>query len=1105
MTRFYCFLILLVLSISTLHAQLEAYGEDWRWAHFTTESGLPSNNVSDVVETAQGTVWAATSSGLAWFDGFRWRSVNDTSAFPKKQPSWLATDSNGELLTIIDGHIFIGDTDRFTPFECNLDPNEQPVSSIVPLGHQDYFITGSTSLFISHQGKLERTVGLGSLAVANNKVFYTRDKGIWINTIDGLFRWDGTKWIKKLNASTKPFEVFHLVEDSHGAAFASIAHPMDYRGLWTWKPGGPPVHNIREGRDFLKALDVSPTGEALAVYRSGDVRTFLEGKWSTIEDPPSQMKNSTFLKFRENGDLWIGTQSGLYLCKRSSTRWTYWRHSFPDLNNTINEIVCARDSSIWIGTEGGIEVHRPDGTVKSFQQIDGTNLFVVTGMCEDNEGGIWISSGSGFDGAYRWNGKKWKHYGMQEGLGVRKIHKIRMDRQGRLWFLGIGEGIKNPDEAPGAYVYTGKRFSRWGVPEGLLSGRVYSFEQGPDGALWFGTWAGLCRWKNGTWKYWTGRDGLKMNRIFTLTVDQKNRVWFGHQIRGLGSIGEDEVPHYYTTADGLIGDEVWEVRTDAAGKLWISTSEGLSCFHEGLWSSFSQSTGLNYLRLWPVLPLKNRVYIGTAGNGVSILNLNELDRPNPEIAIAEPIVQEDQISLRWEAFSFWGEVPSAEIQTRFRLDNDPWSQWSLQHKLTRSDLSIGEHVLHIEANGLFEQDESAGQTTRFTVRGPFYKRTAFVMPLMILSLAVLGLAAILFIRKRRHEMNLRSITETTSSAIFIFDNSSFIYVNSSAESLMGCARNELLTMGLYDIIHPDYKEILREQAARWLKGKSLPYRAELKVIRKDGEERWAGFTIGRIRYGGTEATLVTAVDITERKQAEDKLIAYQEKLKSLASELTLTGERERRRMAAFLHDSICQSLIFCKIKLAALREARSHTEIEAVAHEISSLVDQSIEDTQTLTFELSPPILYELGFEPAIEWLIERMYEQHKLRISFSTDRADKPLADDIRVVLFQAVREALINIVKHAQVQKASLSSFRDGHNIRIIIEDDGRGFDNSRQGMRTSENGGFGLFNMSERVRHLGGEVKIESHIGEGTKIILSAPLKESPNNNPGHHHEY
>ena len=164
--------------------------------------------------------------------------------------------------------------------------------------------------------------------------------------------------------------------------------------------------------------------------------------------------------------------------------------------------------------------------------------------------------------------------------------------------------------------------------------------------------------------------------------------------------------------------------------------------------------------------------------------------------------------------------------------------------------------------------------------------------------------------------------------------------------------------------------------------------------------------------------------------------------------------------------------------------------------EIRELVDQSILNTQTLTFDLCPPILYELSFEAAIEWLTEKTQNQHGVVIDYYDDQERKMLAEDVRVLLFQAVREVLINVVKHAEAHRVQVALSRSGNMMSILIQDDGSGFDVSGDRGTIRKEGGFGLFNIRERLGSIGGRMEIISGIGQGTKVTLLAPLAAAGN---------
>jgi signal transduction histidine kinase len=161
--------------------------------------------------------------------------------------------------------------------------------------------------------------------------------------------------------------------------------------------------------------------------------------------------------------------------------------------------------------------------------------------------------------------------------------------------------------------------------------------------------------------------------------------------------------------------------------------------------------------------------------------------------------------------------------------------------------------------------------------------------------------------------------------------------------------------------------------------------------------------------------------------------------------------------------------------------------------EILNLLDHTINVTRTLTFELSPPILHELGLESALEWLTEKFYEQNNIQTNFIDDGNPKPLDDDIRIILFRTVRELLFNVAKHAKAKNVTVSTERKDNSIRIYISDDGIGFEVSRVNVYKGKKSGFGLFSIQERLDFLGGKLNIESKPGQGTRVNLVAPLRK------------
>ena len=240
-----------------------------------------------------------------------------------------------------------------------------------------------------------------------------------------------------------------------------------------------------------------------------------------------------------------------------------------------------------------------------------------------------------------------------------------------------------------------------------------------------------------------------------------------------------------------------------------------------------------------------------------------------------------------------------------------------------------------------------------------------------------------------------------------------------------------------------------------------------------------------------EANEALRLEIAERKRAEERAKASQRRLRSLGVKLAVAEEQERRRIAAGLHDNVVQTLVLAKMKLETLAARKSAAQISQAILEIRGLVDQSVHDTRALLFDLSPVALYELGFEPAVESLLERIQAAHGLATRFRTDNRPKPITNDVRVVLFRGVREVLQNVIKHAQARSVGVSVRRDGETVLVEVQDDGVGFEPEKFLSAKDAGGGFGLFDVRERLDYLGGSLTIQSEPGKGTTATLRAPL--------------
>ena len=216
-------------------------------------------------------------------------------------------------------------------------------------------------------------------------------------------------------------------------------------------------------------------------------------------------------------------------------------------------------------------------------------------------------------------------------------------------------------------------------------------------------------------------------------------------------------------------------------------------------------------------------------------------------------------------------------------------------------------------------------------------------------------------------------------------------------------------------------------------------------------------------------------------------------LQALARDLARAEERERQRIAQVIHDQLQQLLSVARIKLGmAVGEIGIGSNQESL-DEVDGLIAESLEITRSLTAELSPAILYRSGLGAALRWLGRSYGARFALTIAVDAEE-DVDVEEEVRVTLFRSVRELLFNVVKHARVTSARVRLERgaDG-GVRIVVSDDGVGFDPEAVRAREGTDGSFGLFSLRERLEQLGGRLEVESAPGGGASFTIVAPLVE------------
>ncbi len=344
----------------------------------------------------------------------------------------------------------------------------------------------------------------------------------------------------------------------------------------------------------------------------------------------------------------------------------------------------------------------------------------------------------------------------------------------------------------------------------------------------------------------------------------------------------------------------------------------------------------------------------------------------------------------------------------------------------------------------------------------------------------------------------------------------YTFVSPRAQVMLGYPVERWSTEPTFwmDLIHPEDRaravNSLKEAASA-----KKDFRIDYRVTAKDGRIVWLAM-IARLRQSEHLPAQFRGllIDMGETIRAERlqalvayqtaKLFANQEQLRALATELTLSEHRERTKVATELHDHLAQQLVLGLIHLGQAKEVPGvPPQCGPFIQKAEDVLNRSLDYTRTLVAELSPPVLREFGLPAALHWLAEHM-ERYTLAVDIEAPLSPlPPITEAQGVLLFQSVRELLMNIVKHARIDRATVKLRCQPGIVRLEVQDAGCGFeplyagpsDVARHNTMSPASSTFGLFAIRERMKALGATFEMESAPGKGTTATLTLPVPTSP----------
>lgn len=352
-------------------------------------------------------------------------------------------------------------------------------------------------------------------------------------------------------------------------------------------------------------------------------------------------------------------------------------------------------------------------------------------------------------------------------------------------------------------------------------------------------------------------------------------------------------------------------------------------------------------------------------------------------------------------------------------------------------------------------------------------------------------------RLRSENADMKAITESTVAAIIVRDlDGRIISWNRGAEVIYGYSASELVGQPISKLVRPGHVAEWSNWFERVNRGEVLD-RVEAVTLRKDGSQVNVLISILPVKdaVGRVVRVVGLLLDINKEKRAEENSRAFAEQLEALSRKQLETEERGRARLARELHDEIGQILTHVKMNLQALPDFPQRPGLASQLDQSIANIDAAIEHVRTLSFELRPSILDDLGLAAALRFYLDQTVRNSGIATRFVNELDAPRLARDLETTIYRVVQEATTNVIRHSRARNLRVTLRQSQEEVEIEVRDDGIGFDANAMKEPTSGLGFLGLLGMQERVRLARGNMEIVSQPGMGCTVWAAFPLNQHP----------
>lgn len=340
----------------------------------------------------------------------------------------------------------------------------------------------------------------------------------------------------------------------------------------------------------------------------------------------------------------------------------------------------------------------------------------------------------------------------------------------------------------------------------------------------------------------------------------------------------------------------------------------------------------------------------------------------------------------------------------------------------------------------------------------------------------------------------RLLANNTSDLICLQEpDSTFKYISPSVKNLLGYEPSEFIGKQAFEIVHKDDVQKIKSAIENKTFNNKSSNALTSRFLHKEGHYVWLEFLASPIYKEKVLSYFVTSArDITQAVLAKEEIEKYQASLQKLTTEITLVEEKQKKEIAANIHDHLSQFLVISKMRIKELKKNTALKMIDEDLQFIESNISEALENSRKITYEISPPAIYQLGIIDALHWLLEDLETRHKIKFQINSNVTHIKLTDVKSILLYRSIQEVMKNAIIHAKPTLVTLDITKDKLGVHFLIVDNGVGFDTAvLHNPQNHLSSGFGLFTVQERIRNIQGKFTIKSVISSGTTINFFIPL--------------